>query len=101
MIEEHPYFSRFQLVKQTNLSKHFKFKNLLVKLFEEPKKHVKSVSVHQENGTVLIKDMFYSNTEELIFILNRVPEVLYSCPKDISSQSIVAFFGQNCKPKNT
>lgn len=97
MIPKNKIYSQFQKIREGKNSQKFQFNNIQVILFCEPKKQVKSVSIFK-NDKVLIKEMFYKNEEELIFILNRVPQVRFSFPLNTFSKSIINAFGQSNKP---
>ena len=96
MIPENKIYSQFKIIRNGKNSQRFQFKNIQIVLFCEPKRKVKTVSIFKNNKT-LIKEMFYKNEEELIFILNRVPQVRFSFPLNTFSKSIVNAFGQSNK----
>lgn len=96
MIPKNKIYSQFKIIREGKNSQTFQFKNIKIVLFCEPKKQVKTVSIFK-NDIVLIKDMFYKNEEELIFILNRVPQVRCAFPLNTFSKSIVNAFGQSNK----
>ena len=98
MIINHSFYSLFELTRQTDNSKFYCYSDIKIHLFQDSKHKVKSVSVSKmSSDETLIDGMFYLNNDELIFILDRVPEIRVLYPKDISLQSIVNYFGQSCK----
>jgi hypothetical protein len=102
MISNHPFYSKFELIKETVFGKVYVHDNLEVYIYTDPQCHVKSVSVQNlEDNEYMVRRLLFKNEEELIFILDRIAEVRISYPRCISLPSIVETFGRSCKQSGT
>lgn len=98
MIQSHKIYSHFEFLKMGKHSTIYKYKDIRVILYLEPRYKVKSLSIYKNKKEFILKDMFYKDDDELIFILDRVAEVRMSFPLNTFSQSIVNAYGQSKKP---
>jgi len=96
MIENHPFYSQFNLVKTLWLTKTYNYGNINIKIFTSDSRQVKCVTVFKKsNNKKIIKQMFFKDDNELTFILDRVPQVRFSYPKHIALPSLVNDFGNS------
>lgn len=97
MENEHPFYTFFKEKYRSEGLKTYINSNVKVDIFEENKHKVKGLRVTdiEDDNRIVVDALFFNNSDEMLFLLDRIPLIRASYPSNIGLPTLVQTFGQS------